>query len=332
MHSKQWLQRSSVMEAARTRPEAFGFIQLIRLFRHSVPELKVRHWSDHFHFISSLNLNFPGTEVESLVTEDDKWRMTSLMIGLTGIQGVLPYTYTSKIRQASRKQRQEVQAFLGLFNHTLTAQYVDATLIHNLPVRYELDEENHFLNILHALNGYTGQYHHQQHLDDYFAEFSGLMQGQQNSVHALSTILNSIFKLPVQIKEWIEEKIKLKQEHQTVLGDARHFQLGQNTFCGEYIHQMGGKIEIQMGPMDRAQYLEFLPGKKHSDRLKKIVNSWCEPTLVVDLRLILDRNAVCTLNLSSENKAGLAQGIFLMPLKKMENSETCYCLAGEDIR
>jgi type VI secretion system protein ImpH len=37
--------------------------------------------------------------------------------------------------------------------------------------------------------------------------------------------------------------------------------LGLNTFCGDTVQQIDGKIEIQIGPLSREQYLEFLPNQ-----------------------------------------------------------------------
>ncbi|MFY0084568.1 type VI secretion system baseplate subunit TssG, partial [Acinetobacter baumannii] len=86
------------------------------------------------------------------------------------------YTYTNKIKQAPRQQRAETKEFLSLFNHKLTGQYVESSITYHLPVRYEIENKNDYLDILHALNGYVRSQHQQQDLDEYFAEFSGLMQ------------------------------------------------------------------------------------------------------------------------------------------------------------
>ena len=67
---------------------------------------------------------------------------------------------------------------MGLFNHKLTAQYVDASLAYDLPIRYEIEQKNDYLDILHALTGYVSTQQAQSDLDDYFAEFSGFMQGK----------------------------------------------------------------------------------------------------------------------------------------------------------
>lgn len=328
MRSERWWQEASVIDGLFKTPTAFEFIQTTRLLRHAPKTSVLKHWADDFRFESSLNLNFPKNEIESLNQEDERIHLTNLVVGLTGMQGVMPYTYTNKLKRTSRKQRVEIQKFLGLFNHKLTAQFVDASLSYNLPIRYEIDKENSYLEILHALSGYIGTQHQQRDLDDYFAEFSGLMQGQNNTAHALRTMLGCVFNHPVEVKEYVVEKFNLAEQQKTKLGGANPFLLGINTFCGDSIRQIDGKIEIQIGPLPYAQYLQFLPKQKLSNKLKNILQSWCSPTLLIDLRLVLAKEDVQPLQLSSTSRIGLAQGAFVMPKMQIDNRETCYALIG----
>lgn len=328
MRSERWWQEASVIDELFKQPTAFDFVQSIRLLRHVPYQHNLKYWADDFHFEASIELNFPRTEIESLTLVDDKVEVTNLMIGLTGMQGALPYSYTNKVKRAPRKSREETKKFLSLFNHKLTAQYADASIAYNLPIRYEIEEQNDYLKILHSLNGYISEHHRQPELDDYFAEFAGLMQGQNNTAHALKTMLSCVFKKDIHIEEFVEEKFKLDPSQQTRLGGSNPSLLGINTFCGETIKQIDGKIEIQIGPLDRQTYLEFLPNKHRSQKLKSIIQSWCSPTLMVDVRLILDKKEIKPICLSSHQTMGLSQGAFLMPDSPEHNYETCYALLG----
>ena len=329
MRAERWWQEASVIDDLITIPTAYEFIQATRLLRHVPESSRAGYWANSFKFHSSLNLNFPVSEIEILKLDNEHIHITNLMVGLTGMQGALPYTYSHKIKHSSRQQKVESINFLGLFNHKLTAQYVDASLTYHLPVRYEIEKENDYLDILHALNGYVSSQQEQAELDDYFAEFSGLMQGQNNTAYALMTMLNCIFKTDFQIKEFIKEKFKLDDAQKITLGGLSTSLLGVNTFCGESIRQIDGKIEIQIGPLSRTDYLSFLPQQKMSEKLKKILTTWCSPTLMVDLRLIFKKEELQPLCLNSNLQLGLAQGAFLMPKPAEHNSETCYALLGD---
>lgn len=329
MRSERWWQDASVVDQVFNRSSAFEFIQSTRLLRHVPNSSSVKNWSADFKFDTSFSLSFPATEIEELSYQDDRIHLTNLIVGLTGTQGALPYTYTNKVKQSSRQQRLEIKEFLGLFNHNLTAKYVDASLTYNLPIRYEIERENHYLDILHALNGYVRAQHQQHDLDEYFAEFSGLMQGQNNTAHALKTVLSCVFNEQINVDEFIKEKFKLGEDQKTTLGGTNPSLLGVNTFCGDTVEQIDGKIEIQIGPLSREKYLAFLPNQPLSKKLKDLIQTWCSPTLFIDVRLILDKDNVIPLCLDSSHELGLGQGTFLMPSEQLHhNKETRYALLG----
>lgn len=328
MRSERWWQNASITEAVFQHPARFEMIQATRLLRHVPYVQQHQYWADDFRFQSSLSLRFPETEIEALTLQDQRVHFTNLIVGLTGIQGALPYSYSHKVKHAPRKQRQQIEQFLALFNHKLIAQYIDASISYHLPLRYEVEQDNHYLNILHALNGYISHQHQQLPLDDYFAEFSGLMQGQNNSRYAIKTILSCVFKQPVQVNEYIFEQFELSQQQKTILGAQGQTRLGVNSFCGGRIRQADSKIEIEIGPLTLAEYQAFLPNRPQSQKLKRILSTWCSPTLIVDLRLVLAKEAIQALCLSRQPSVGLAEAAFLMPRQRQQNRETCYTLMG----
>ena len=329
MRSERWWQEASVIDRLFQVPTAYDFVQTTRLLRHEPTSQQQLDWSSRFSFESSINLNFPVAEIESLTLEEDKIEIKNLMIGLMGIQGALPYSYTQKVKLAPRKQRLEIQKFIGLFNHKLTAQYVDASLAYHLPVRYEIEHNNDYLNILHALSGFRSEQGGNQDLEYFFAEFSGLLQGQNNNAHALQTMLSCVLKQHIHIQEFIPECFYLNDMQKTCLGGQQRNALGQSAFCGEKVRQVDGKIEIQIGPLNYADYLNYLPQKSLSKKLKQIIQSWCSPTLMVDIRLILKQTDLHSVVLDSHSEMGLGQSTFLMPRLDQDHRQFCYSLLGE---
>lgn len=330
MYTKCWWEKSSVIDQLFECPTAFEYIQTTRLLRHRPYLSKVKYWAEDFNFTTSLDLGFPKTQLKNLKNNNDHIEITNLMIGLTGNLGGLPFVYTQKISQAARKKRDEIQAFLNLFNNKLNAQYIDASLCLHLPLRYELEEDNLYLDILHNLTGYIRSQHEQYTLDDYFAEFSGLMQGQSNSAYSLKTIIMAIFKVHAEIKEFKAERFELANEQRGSLGQTTL--LGINSFCGSKLTQLEGRIEIVIGPLSHQQYQQFLPQQLLSLQLKKMLHSWCTPTLLVDLRLILKRNDLMSLSLNSSHCNGLGEMSFLDVQSEFDRQDLCYGLINEDLR
>jgi type VI secretion system protein ImpH len=58
-----------------------------------------------------------------------------------------------------------------------------------------------------------------------------------------------------------------------------------------------------------------------------MISTWCSPTLMVDLRLVLSKAEICPIWLGDQS-VGLGQGAFLMPQTTEDNQETCYSLMG----
>ena len=113
------------------------------------------------------------------------------------------------------------------------------------------------------------------------------------------------------------------------MGGTQPALLGVNTFCGDTIEQIDGKIEIQIGPLKRTQYLSFLPQQPNHIKLRRIVETWCSPTLLIDLRLILDRSEIQPICVSSTQQVGLGQGAFLgYSAEPDHNQDTCFALIG----
>mgnify|MGYP003418387544 FL=1 len=86
MRSERWWQEASVTDELFKVPTAFELVQTTRILRHVPYKQDLKYWADEFNFESSLELNFPKTEIESLILTDDKVQLTNLMVGLTGMQ------------------------------------------------------------------------------------------------------------------------------------------------------------------------------------------------------------------------------------------------------
>ena len=127
---------------------------------------------------------------------------------------------------------------------------------------------------------------------------------------------------------FIPETFIFEEEQRTYLGGSQPSLLGVNTFCGESIQQIDEKIEIVIGPLAHDDYLSFLPNRPRSQKLKQMIQTWCSPTLMVDIRLILKKEEMTPVCLNSFGGIGLGQGAFLQPNQQEDNTETCYALMG----
>ena len=112
-----------------------------------------------------------------------------------------------------------------------------------------------------------------------------------NGVERLTRFLADLLGAPVALTEFVGEWLPIPVALQTRLGQT-HACLGQGAVAGARSYQRQLRVELRIGPLDLAHYLQLLENKaQRSDLIHAIV--FCMGReLDVDLRLVLARNAV----------------------------------------
>lgn len=346
MSTTQWSTRSSVIESLEQHTEQYDFFQAVRLLQLSLrqssnvdPESAL---GEEISFFSSLSLAFPMGEIESLrikyaVIDDEsidskalpckRYRLCPTMIGLTGPLGALPMVYTQGLSaQVTIKQDSAAASFLDLFNNRLISLFFKAATRYNLPLQYENKGRHAYLDHLHALAGYTPTQSSEPTIDEAFAQFGGLIQGQQVSGESLRQVLSSYLNEPVSVDQFIPEWFDIPEDQRTCLGGS-FAQLGQTTFCGARVQQIDSRIRLNIGPLSQETYDALLPHGKIYLAMKQLLNRWCSPTTSIEVVLVLDKKAIHAAQLGNNANRSLGQGLFLLskPVDQHQ-SQTRYML------
>jgi type VI secretion system protein ImpH len=346
MSTTQWSTRTSLIESLETHPEQYDFFQAVRLLQlslhhssHIDPESAL---GEEISFFSSLSLSFPSGEIESLriklPTIDDesphsdplpskRYRLCPTMIGLTGPLGALPVVYTQGLSaQVTVKQDSAAASFLDLFNNRLISLFFKAATRYSLPLQYELKGRHAYLDHLHALTGYTPTQSSEPTIDEAFAQFGGLIQGQQVSGESLRQVLSSYLNEDVSIDQFIPEWFDIPDDQRTCLGGS-FAQLGQSTFCGARVLQIDSRIRLNIGPLSQQHYDALLPHGKTYRAMKQLLTRWCSPTTSIEVVLVLDKDAVQAAQLANNTNRSLGQGLFLLSKPVVQHqSQTRYML------
>jgi type VI secretion system protein ImpH len=331
MSATQWSTRPSVIESLEKNPEGFDFFQAVRLLQLSLrqssqvdPETAI---GEEIRFFSSLSLAFPAGEIESIrvklpIADDGlvpvtnppskRYRLRPTMIGLTGPLGALPVVYTQGLSaQVTIKQDSAAASFLDLFNNRLISLFYKAATHYSLPLQYEIKGRHAYLDHLHALAGYTPTRSSEQTIDEAFAQFAGLIQGQQVSGESLRHVLSAYLDQPVSVDQFIPEWFEIPQDQRTCLGGS-FAKLGQTTFCGARVLQIDSRIRLNIGPLSQAAYDALLLNGKTYLAVQQLLTRWCSPTTSIEIILILDKNAVNATQLDNTLDRGLGQGLFVL--------------------
>lgn len=318
MSSAQRFQKTSVIESLLSQPASFEFFQAVRVLQLYLKQ-KEQQSADHvlnelINFKSSLSLAFPKSEIESLGQHDGHYVLVPTMFGLTGNSGALPLVYSQKLASSLWAKKNGSLAFLDLFNNRLINLFYQAAIKHNLPLLSELNPQKSYLSCIHAIEGYIAD--QKDPFDDLInhslAEFSGLVQGQMLNVESIQQILRSVLKQKVSINQFIPEWFVIPEEHRSRLSSLGGAQLGVNSFCGDRVKQIDSKIQLEIGPLDYTDYAALLPSGSLYPMLKKLLKRLCNPTLIVEVILIINKCAVQPIVLGKGSGQGIGRGAFLI--------------------
>ena len=246
-------------------PERFEFfeaarvLQLLRASDADAPEV-------HFH--TAAKKSFPAGEVDSIYQDDDMLHMYVNVIGLFGPTGVLPHA--DKDLVVGGAQNALLRDFLDVFNRRIIKAFYEAWKANRQDVSFEMfrrnpdSREDGCTTMLLALSGLgiASTRKQRDFSDDVFAAASGLLCRNVRSASSIRRCINSEFKLPVKINEFVEERLFLPREIQTRLGDqstGAHQVLGSSAILGEAVTSHRQRFEVRLGPLSAADFHAMNP-------------------------------------------------------------------------
>lgn len=286
-------------------------------------------------FQAHLSLAFPASAIQKLVRDTAAGqppRMTVNFMGLTGPSGVLPRPYTERLWSESKSaERTALQDWLDLFNHRFISLFYRAWEKHRFFIPFERGEFSQrdldpFSRCLYSLIGLGFRSHRNRlrvvcadtpappaiekgrnepvrekelaRLDDLaLLRFGGLFAHRPRCAISLETFLQVYLKLPVKVFQFQGQWLHLNRDSQTAAG-ARNNRMGQDTLVGDRIWDVQSKVRIQLGPLDYATFLEFLPDRTPQSRGKRIfllaqlVQLYLGAELDVEFQLLLTKEEV----------------------------------------
>ncbi|RIX42001.1 MAG: type VI secretion system baseplate subunit TssG [Rhodocyclales bacterium GT-UBC] len=299
----------------QTTGPRFQFFQAVRLLALSNQAgSKTKPLPDNLRFASPLSLSFPASEIaelaplsptrdtapsmesppsEKVLPDDAALRMTVGFMGLTGPSGALPVAYTEMLIDR-RNQFRDTTAhqFLDIFTHRAISLFYQAWHKHRFYLPYEAGDNDGFSrNLLDLVGLGLGQL--QQRLaasgagipDRFLIHYAGLLARKPVSASNIVALIEGYFGISVRLEQFIGQWLALPPSEQTRLGSP--CLLGQNTFLGERVWDRQNKIRLVLGPLDRSDFEQFMPGGTGRRALFELVQFCVGLTLDCEVQLIL---------------------------------------------
>ena len=291
-HSFEFFQAVSLLQRLRTDMRPVGGF--------SSPESEV------VRFRVNQRLGFPASEIQNLELKDDApAEMMVNFMGLTGPQGVLPYTYSELILERARAKDYSLAAFLDIFNHRAISLFYRAWQKFRFPVTYSTGKHDLFTRYLLDLVGLgTSGLRDRQEIDDEaLLHYVGLIAMQSRSATALEQVLADYFEVPVEIHQFTGAWYGLDRSTQCMMRDEESpsTEVGSGAVVGDAIWDRQGRVRIRIGPLDMDRYNDFLPQGSAYDSLRAITRFFRKQTLDFEVKLVLDRSQVPAIELDLDS-------------------------------
>ena len=290
---------------------SFEFFQAVSLLqRLQVDKRPVGGFSspedEAVRFRVNQRLGFPASEIQKLEAKGDgPAEMTVNFMGLTGPQGVLPYTYSELILERARAKDYSLASFLDIFNHRAISLFYRAWQKSRFPVTYSAGKRDLFTHYLLDLVGLgtTGLRDRQEIEDEALLHYIGLLAMQSRSATALEQILADYFEVAVEIQQFTGAWYGLDQSTQCRMQDEESpsTEIGSGAVVGDAVWDRQGRVRIRIGPLTMERYNDFLPQGTAYNALRTITRFYSNQCIDFELQLVLDRSQVPAVELDLDS-------------------------------
>lgn len=241
----------------------------------------------------------PPPDSSAKEVPDEALEMTVGFMGLTGPSGALPVAYTELFIDQRNHYRDDTgHQFLNLFTHRAVSLFYRAWCKHRFYLPFEAGNADGFSRNLLDLVG-VGLHHLQQRLqangggvpDRFLIHYAGLLARKPVSAVNIAALVRGYFTVEAKLESFVGQWMSLPIREQSALDD-RPCRLGHNAFVGERLWDRQTKVQLRLGPLDREQFAQFMPGQPGLAALRELIQFCVGFTLDCDVALILKRQSV----------------------------------------
>lgn len=233
-------------------------------------------------FQSALDFSFGVRDVEAVTWDAERQRhnVVARFLSLYGTGSPLPACYTELLLYEDPEGR--LRAFLDIFNHRLLSFLYRAWEKYRQVVQSDVAANDPITRRLRLLC------HLEQPSDPVeLLSFAGLLHRQPLSEASLERLLSVYLSVPVTVQSCVMRWFPVPTHQQMSLGRA-NCSLGGMAVLGRELRSASTTFGVHVGPLDYAEYLQFLPGGKRRALLLALLerldadNLDCELVIEVD--------------------------------------------------
>lgn len=308
-----WRRHRGVDEGLFAEGHLFSFLQAVRLLETMHPERTppgegIDPAAEVVRFRSAVRLDFPPGDVEEIKQANGRpAEMTVHVMGLAGVHGPLPPSFTELAMERAFSGDRALRDFLDLFNHRLVSLLYRARKKYRPALDPGAPGKGRIASVLLALVG-LGTPHLQGRMgiqDRSLLPYAGFLLAKARPTVGLVRLLEDCFGVKIEIAERKGSWHALEAGDVTRLGSSgQNRALGVSTVLGSRIWDQAARFEVRLGPLSLDQLLSFLP-EGHAHRpFAAVIRFSVRQELDFGLRLTLKAEEVPELRLGGGGRLG----------------------------
>jgi len=217
-------------------------------------------------------------------------------MGLYGVDAPVPH-YITEVTARDDEQSEAFKAFLNIFSHRFYALFYRAWKKYNPAIFLEYDDIS-YRQYLSSIAGCAAEPVGGEEL-----AYAGVLGSRSKNADGLKGIIREYLEIEhVEIKQFIPRWVSL--DAVPALGAHKNqLILGDNTVLGQRVLDMGGKIQLNIGPIDMQTVLQLLPQRKKGTQLGRHILRYLSPAINYDILFIVkaDKNWRIQLGVTEAN-------------------------------
>ena len=239
-------------------------------------------------------LDFPASNVSRADWDSQgRLRLFVKFLGLLGPQGPLPLATTSEAYGWWLARDDSFARFLDLFNHRFLQLFFRAWADARPVAQADRPDLDRFRAYVGSAIGIGSEPYRDLDSvpDPAKLAFAGLLGPKAKSATRLKNALAGLFKVEVEIEEFIGAYLPFEPGDRTRLGQ-KHATLGLDLLVGSSVYSVEDKFRVQIVTADLADYERFLPSGDRCEPVADLVFFYIGHELDWDLELALPARAV----------------------------------------
>ena len=283
-----------------TEANRFGFFQAVQLIQRMAPSGSVPVgetgplMSEAIRFTVNPNTVFHPSDIHHIEPRVVKngavySRVQTNFMGLFGSASPMGNFVTEDVLRADAQDDSSLRSFYDLFHHRLISLFFRAWKKYRFSAGFRTDASDPFTKRLLAFVGvdiWGAVSKHGLPPGD-LLPLAALLSSRTRPARTLQIVLERLLPgYKVQIEQFVARRVRLDDSQRVSLG-KNNTSLGESLTIGRSVIDRSGAFRVVVGPVGYDVFEAFIPGGRHHERMRRVIEQFSGGILESELELRL---------------------------------------------